>query len=73
MSQKCKIVPTPDGGYMISGDFEIAWASGHPINSRAVVHLCRCGQSKDKPFCDGSHKVVGFRSQEGDETAHREN
>lgn len=72
MSQKCKIVPTPEGGYMISGDFEIAWPSGHEIKSRAVVYLCRCGQSKDKPFCDGSHKKVGFTSQEGDETAHRE-
>lgn len=56
---------------MISGDFEIAWPSGHQIQSRSVVYLCRCGQSKDKPFCDGSHKLVGFSSQEGDATAHR--
>jgi CDGSH-type Zn-finger protein len=57
---------------MISGDFEIAWPSGNAIKSRAVVYLCRCGQSNDKPFCDGSHKKVGFSSQEGDATAHRE-
>jgi CDGSH-type Zn-finger protein len=57
---------------MISGDFEIAWASGNPIKSRSVVHLCRCGQSQDKPFCDGTHKKIGFKSNEGDASAHRD-
>lgn len=57
---------------MISGDFEIAWPSGNEIKSRSVVYLCRCGQSQDKPFCDGSHRKVAFSSREGDATAHRD-
>lgn len=71
VANKARIVPTADGAYMISGDFEIAWPSGRTLKSRSVVYLCRCGLSKDKPFCDMSHKN-GFSSREGDETAHRE-
>ncbi|WP_127114758.1 CDGSH iron-sulfur domain-containing protein [Shimia sediminis] len=34
--------------------------SGEDLAPQAVVALCRCGQSKDKPYCDGSHSAVGF-------------
>lgn len=71
MSGKVRIVPTADGGYMVSGgDFEVVWPSGRTLETRSVVYLCRCGRSKDKPFCDMSHKGV-FTSREGDETAHK--
>lgn len=70
---KVRIVPTRDGSYMISGDdFEVAWPSGKAIKTGSVVYLCRCGMSKDKPFCDMSHKTAGFKSAEGDETAHKD-
>ena len=70
---KVRIVPTRDGSYMISGDdFEVAWPNGKVLKTGSVVYLCRCGMSKDKPFCDMSHKTVGFKSTEGDETAHKD-
>lgn len=65
-----RIVPTVDGPNMVTGDFVIEWPSGHRISAGNEVFLCRCGHSNDKPFCDGSHKKVAFRSREGGETAH---
>ena len=72
-----RIVPTPDGLNMIVGSVEVAWPSSHGIptegkaDESGAIYLCRCGHSNDKPFCDGSHKRVGFKSVEGDATAHR--
>jgi CDGSH-type Zn-finger protein/ferredoxin len=37
-------------------------AGGTPLEQRAVVALCRCGQTKNKPYCDGSHSEIGFSS-----------
>jgi CDGSH-type Zn-finger protein len=71
-----RITPTLDGPNMVSGDVEIIWPSGHRIDTRdeadkaGAIYLCRCGRSQTKPFCDGTHEKVGFRSREGDETAH---
>lgn len=31
-------------------------------NERGTVALCRCGKSRMRPFCDGSHKLVDFRA-----------
>ena len=38
---------------------------GANLEPKAVMALCRCGHSKNKPFCDGSHKSVGFQSRGG--------
>jgi CDGSH iron-sulfur domain-containing protein 3 len=66
------ITPTLNGPYHIVGDFKLQWPSGKEITHKSDVTLCRCGHSNDKPFCDGTHAKIGFRSTEGDETAHKE-
>ena len=53
---------TKNGPYILMGDVEIATADGEKIGTGVRVALCRCGQSKNKPFCDSSHQEVGFKA-----------
>ncbi len=52
-----KIKVNNNGSLRIEGDFEIVDKDGNAygLNGRDIISLCRCGQSKNKPFCDGSH------------------
>ena len=57
------ISPYPDGPLIVRGDFAVRTPDGRRIDAgRGTVALCRCGRSATKPFCDGTHKVVGFRA-----------
>jgi CDGSH-type Zn-finger protein len=61
--RRATISPYTDGPIIVRGDFEILSPSGEPVpTDRRTVALCRCGVSSIKPFCDGTHKLVGFRS-----------
>lgn len=51
----------PDGPFEIVGDIEISDASLLQGASKNICTLCRCGQSNNKPFCDGSHWSAGFK------------
>ncbi|MFN3404890.1 MAG: CDGSH iron-sulfur domain-containing protein [Cytophagaceae bacterium] len=55
---KTKLTVMNNGSLRVEGDFEIADQNGNAfgLGGRTLVSLCRCGQSKNKPFCDGSHK-----------------
>jgi CDGSH-type Zn-finger protein len=49
-----------NGPLLLSGNFSIVGSGGRIAWKGQKAALCRCGQSKNKPFCDGSHKAVGF-------------
>lgn len=54
------IRPIVDGPYQVGG-VPVTGADGEPYERREQQTLCRCGQSANKPFCDGSHWYAGFR------------
>ncbi len=78
-----KIQVTKDGPYLVSGGLPLSeqrmvtnaegesldYQAGKPYPAQPQYALCRCGQSGNKPFCDGSHKKAKF---DGTETASRE-
>jgi CDGSH-type Zn-finger protein/uncharacterized Fe-S cluster protein YjdI len=51
-----------NGPLLLSGKVELRTASGRLAWRGEKCALCRCGQSKNKPFCDGSHKAAGFEA-----------
>lgn len=59
-----EIEPRLNGPLKVSGTFTLkdAIAQAFDLSGNAVVFLCRCGQSGNKPFCDGSHKAAGFQA-----------
>jgi len=55
------VTVTKDGPYAVTGGIELIGVDLAPEASREHYTLCRCGASKNKPFCDGSHWQIGFR------------
>jgi len=57
-----KVTVFSNGPIRIEGEFEIVDPSGKAFGlaGRTTIGLCRCGQSANKPFCDGAHKSMGF-------------
>jgi CDGSH-type Zn-finger protein/uncharacterized Fe-S cluster protein YjdI len=56
------IDPLTDGPLQVRGNMEIISGTGRVVARAESARLCRCGASATKPFCDGSHARVGFRS-----------
>jgi uncharacterized Fe-S cluster protein YjdI len=56
------VEPQPNGPLYVSGRVRILDVNGVVIREDTRVALCRCGQSRNKPFCDGSHETVGFQA-----------
>lgn len=55
-----EIRPVPNGPLGLVGPMEVTDATGGRIARGEKLFFCRCGQSANKPFCDGSHKATGF-------------
>lgn len=54
------ISPVADGPYWLTGGIVVERSDGVPLEVRNRMALCRCGHSKNKPFCDGTHREIGF-------------
>ena len=61
------IEPLEDGPLKVSGQVTFKNSRGEAITAKRVMVLCRCGQSKNKPFCDGTHAGFGFKSEKSSE------
>lgn len=58
-----QVKPAPDGPLLIKGNVTLVSSSGRESWRGSQAALCRCGASNNKPFCDGQHKKVGFKSE----------
>ena len=58
-----KIKAMKDGPLILNGNVSVSASSGREAWQGDSLALCRCGSSKNKPFCDGSHVAAGFKSQ----------
>ncbi|MBU6146657.1 MAG: CDGSH iron-sulfur domain-containing protein [Actinomycetales bacterium] len=71
-TMRAAIEALKDGPLKVSGDVTLSWTKNLVVDGAAAVEevtetvadravfLCRCGASQRKPFCDGSHRTVGF-------------
>lgn len=57
-----EVTPQLDGPLMVRGNLEIISGTGRVVARTQAARLCRCGHSSTKPFCDGTHAKIGFRS-----------
>ncbi|HET8537654.1 MAG TPA: CDGSH iron-sulfur domain-containing protein [Solirubrobacteraceae bacterium] len=63
-----EITPYRDGPLLIRGEFTLRDQDGNDIPvERETIALCRCGKSRIRPFCDGTHKIVKFTAPSGAE------
>ena len=61
--EKATITPYRDGPLLVRGPFRLLDQDGNEIDvDRGTVALCRCGKSRLRPFCAGTHKLVRFRA-----------
>lgn len=60
--QKLRITPQRNGNFHFEGPFELQTAQGAVIEHTSEEWLCRCGASSNKPYCDNTHKKIGFKT-----------
>jgi uncharacterized Fe-S cluster protein YjdI len=57
-----KVQVMSDGPLVVQGSFAIINSDGSPLRSMTMTSFCRCGATQNIPFCDGSHRKIGFKS-----------
>ena len=65
---ECTITAYRDGPLIVRGPFKLMDQDGNEIDARRkTIALCRCGKSKIRPLCDGTHNTIRFRAAGGSE------
>jgi CDGSH-type Zn-finger protein len=68
VNDETSITPYRDGPLLVRGPISLRDQDGNEIPlDRTPIALCRCGKSRLRPFCDGSHKLVRFQAPSGPE------
>lgn len=63
VKEKPVIEATQDGPYIVWNLKNFDNSKGEVIETKPVISLCRCGGSKNKPFCDGKHWHIKFKDE----------
>ena len=63
MSDKAKMQFKKNASIRVTGTVDFVDAEGNVVETKTDFSLCRCGASKEKPSCDGSHRDAGFVSE----------
>ncbi len=63
MSDKIKMQFKNNASIRVTGTVDFVDADGNVVETKTDFSLCRCGASREKPFCDGSHREAGFVSE----------
>lgn len=63
MTDRVTMRVKPNGSVRVTGTVDFVDADGNVIESKTDFSLCRCGHSKEKPYCDGSHREAGFTAE----------
>lgn len=58
-----EVTPQKNGPLKVEGNLEVVSGTGRTLKKATQLWLCRCGQSKNKPYCDGTHNKVGFAAE----------
>lgn len=62
-SENIKVDVMENGPVLVHGDITLTMADGSRLSKSKVTAFCRCGASKNKPFCDGMHKDINFEAK----------
>lgn len=60
---RIEIAPQKNGPLKVSGNLEVVSGTGRTVDRVEETWFCRCGHSRHKPYCDGSHRKAGFEAE----------
>jgi len=61
-TEATKVQVLPNGPMLVHGELDIENSNGQKVRKSKTTAFCRCGASKDKPYCDGTHNQIDFKT-----------